>query len=308
MSTGSNFHQGLEFSRIVRTIEALRAKVETWRQEGLSIGFVPTMGGIHDGHLSLIRKSTAMADRTIASIFVNPTQFAAHEDLDTYPRAESSDVSALRQAGCDLVYCPSADEMYPNGFETEIKLPKISASLCGISRPHFFGGVASVVCKLLNQCMPDYAIFGEKDYQQLLVIKKMVDDLDMPVSIVGSPVIREADGLAMSSRNQNLSSKDRKIAASLNVQMRACIDSLKAGAPIDPTLANAEQALLAAGFTKIDYLALRSGNDLTALPNTPLHPNFAARIFAAAYLGDTRLIDNMPIFPAPPPNRQSGEK
>jgi len=295
MSTGSKFHHTNESDYVVRTIAALRAKVDSWHLDGKTIGLTPTMGSIHNGHISLVTKSVSIADRTVASIFVNPKQFAAHEDLDTYPRDEAHDIAAMMDAGCDLIYCPSGNEMYPQGFETEITVPHSAENLCGFSRPHFFGGVATVVCKLLNQCTPDFAIFGEKDFQQLLIIQKMVRDLNMQVKIVGAPIVRETDGLAMSSRNKYLSEEHRAIAGKLNGHLRSFANRLKDHAFSIEDIETLKAKLLADGFEEIDYLDIRSGINLNSLEPSLIPANSHARIFAAVLLGGTRLIDNIAI-------------
>ncbi|MES2034359.1 MAG: pantoate--beta-alanine ligase, partial [Pseudomonadota bacterium] len=190
---------------VARTVAELRAQVSAWKAQGLRVAMVPTMGALHAGHLSLVRLGNQLADRTVASIFVNPTQFAPHEDFDSYPRGEGQDAALLAQAGCGLLFAPTAAEMYPDGFSTTVNVTGgVASPLEGQSRPHFFGGVATVVSKLLNQCRPDVAIFGEKDYQQLAVIRRMARDLDLGVEIVGGPTMREADDLARSSRNAYL--------------------------------------------------------------------------------------------------------
>lgn len=280
---------------VVRTVKALRARVDTWRAAGRTIGFVPSMGALHDGHLSLVRKACKLADCTVSSIFVNPAQFAPHEDFSAYPRSEAEDLEKLHAAGCALAYAPSADQMYPPGFQTSIRIEKNSQGLCGDSRPHFFGGVATVVCKLLNQVRPNLAVFGEKDFQQLLVIKRMVRDLDMPVEIVGAPIVREADGLAMSSRNAYLCTEDRAIAGKLNRVIAGMAEALGSGADVRDVLKDGRAALASAGVARIDYLEVRSEDDLSPLTVSPPDPSRPVRVFAAIILGKTRLIDNWPV-------------
>ncbi len=277
---------------VVRTVKALRARIEAWRSVGHSVGFVPTMGALHEGHLSLVRRSNGLAARTIASIFVNPAQFAPHEDFGAYPRQEARDLDLLQKSGCHLAYIPTREEMYPDGFQTAISVTDISQGLCGASRPHFFGGVATVVCKLLNQARPDIAVFGEKDFQQLQVIRRMVRDLNMPVDIIGAPIIRESDGLAMSSRNAYLNQEERNIAGRLNRVISEIADRLAAGAGVGDELAQGRRNLSDAGFDRIDYLEVRSA-DLLA-PQGPGPIERASRVFAAVILGKTRLIDNWP--------------
>lgn len=200
---------------LVRTVSALRAEVATWRAAGLSVGLVPTMGALHAGHTALVTQIKRSCDRVVASIFVNPAQFAAHEDLGRYPRDEAGDLEKLAAVGCDLVYAPGVAEIYPNGFVTKVLVSGVADPLEGAHRPQFFGGVATVVCKLLMQCGPDAAIFGEKDYQQLQVIRRVVTDLDLPVSVLAGPTVREADGLALSSRNAYLTPTERAKATAL---------------------------------------------------------------------------------------------
>jgi pantoate--beta-alanine ligase len=276
---------------IVRTVPDLRAAVRAWRNEGRSVGLVPTMGALHEGHLSLVRAGKAACARVIATLFVNPKQFAPHEDFDRYPRNEAQDAALLASAGCDLLYAPEREAMYPPGFATSVSVAEVSAPLEGEMRPHFFGGVATVVSKLLLQSLPDTAFFGEKDYQQLLVIKRMARDLDIPVEIKGCATVREHDGLAMSSRNAYLSADERRIAARLNLVMHDAIKAVHAGAPIDAVETEAARHLMAAGFTKVDYVAIRNAETLAPLV-TRGEPG---RILAAAWLGKTRLIDNMAV-------------
>ena len=280
---------------VARTVKALRARVDAWRSSGQSVGFVPTMGALHDGHLSLVRMAARLSDRTVASIFVNPTQFAPHEDFSSYPRNEAQDLEKLQSAGCHLAYTPPPEQMYPPGFQTSIKVEAVSQGLCGESRPHFFGGVATVVCKLLNQVRPTVAVFGEKDFQQLLVIKRMVRDLDMPVEIVGAPIVREADGLAMSSRNAYLSTDERATAGKLNKIISSMADRLSEGADASDVLNDGRMALESAGVSRVDYLEIRSETDLTPVLYGPIDPAVPARVFIAAIVGKTRLIDNWPV-------------
>lgn len=278
---------------VVRTVKALRARVDAWKSAGQSVGLVPTMGALHEGHLSLVRRSIGLGAKTVASIFVNPAQFAPHEDFGSYPRQEARDLELLQKAGCSLAYIPAREEMYPDGFQTSVSVSGISQGLCGGSRPHFFGGVATVVCKLLNQARPDFAVFGEKDYQQLLVIRRMVKDLNMPVDIIGGEIVREADGLAMSSRNAYLTASERTIAASLNKIIAEMAARLEKGEAVDATLTLGREKFAAAGFTAIDYLEVR--NAATLEPLGPGAVETPSRVFAAAILGKTRLIDNWPI-------------
>ena len=280
---------------VARTLKALRARVDGWRSTGLTVGFVPTMGALHKGHLSLVRHAAKLSDRVVASIFVNPKQFAAHEDLATYPRNEAADLEMLSTAGCHLAWCPAPEEMYPAGYQTSVLVADVAAGLESDSRPHFFGGVATAVCKLLNQVRPTVALFGEKDYQQLLVIKRMVRDLDMSVQIVGGETVREADGLAMSSRNAYLTEDERRIAGKLNGVLSDLAEKLEAGATVGVTMAEGRTMLEAAGFGRIDYLETRVAADLGAVGPGSLETGAPARILAAVTVGRTRLIDNWPV-------------
>lgn len=276
---------------VVRDATALRADIANWRRRGWRVGLVPTMGALHEGHLSLIRAAKEKCDRVVASLFVNPRQFAPHEDFDRYPRDEAGDSALLAGAGCDLLYAPERAAMYPAGFATNVIVSDVSTPLEGEFRPHFFGGVATVVAKLLLQALPDAAFFGEKDYQQLQVIKRMARDLDIPVEIVGCATIRESDGLAMSSRNLYLSADERRIAARLNHVLHDAIKAARGGQAIGEVEAEAARHLTAAGFTSIDYIAIRDAETLQPVIDLA-HP---ARILAAAWLGKTRLIDNMAV-------------
>jgi pantoate--beta-alanine ligase len=277
----------------VRTVADLRQQVAAWKAAGERVALVPTMGALHEGHLSLVRLARERADRVVASIFVNPKQFAPHEDFDSYPRGEDHDAKLLEEAGCDLLYAPNAAEMYASGFATSVSVEGITAPLDGAARPHFFGGVATVVTKLLIQCGADVAVFGEKDYQQLLVIKRLTHDLDIPTQIIGAPTGRDPDGLALSSRNAYLSAEERQIASALPRVLRGVIESLAAGDTVTDAEARAIAQLHAAGFGKIDYIEIRDGEDLSRRGPGPAGPG--ARVFAAAWLGKTRLIDNMPL-------------
>jgi pantoate--beta-alanine ligase len=251
------------------------------------------MGALHEGHLSLVHLARSRADKVVASVFVNPTQFAAHEDLGKYPRDETGDAAKLQAAGCDLLFAPGVEEMYPRGFATSITIEGVTAPLEGEARPGHFAGVATVVAKLFQQVQPDVAAFGEKDYQQLLVIRKLVRDLDMPVEILAGPTLREEDGLARSSRNAYLSPAERAIAGKLNVIMREAVAALEGGAKIFETESKAFDALLNAGFGPIDYVALRDAHDLSPLAGEKVDRE--ARLLVAALLGKTRLIDNFAV-------------
>jgi pantoate--beta-alanine ligase len=280
---------------IVRTVADLRAKVRGWRRDGDRIGLVPTMGALHEGHLSLVRMGKAQAERVVATVFVNPTQFAPTEDLDRYPRQEALDAELLKGAGCDLLFAPSPGEVYPDGFATAVTVSGVSAELEGAARPQMFGGVAVVVAKLFNMAQPDVALFGEKDYQQLLVIRRMARDLDFPIEILGGPTVREDDGLAMSSRNAYLTPAQRRVAASLNRILTGAGRRARGGEAIAAVEGWAAEALRAEGFDAVDYVAIRSAEDLSAFPRPALELHDNARILAAARLGSTRLIDNMAV-------------
>jgi pantoate--beta-alanine ligase len=277
-------------SPIVRTVGDLRARIAKWRKAGERIALVPTMGALHQGHLSLAALAKKQADRAVVSIFVNPIQFGPREDFNLYPRDEAGDLKKLAGAGADLVFAPDLGEMYPPGFSTRVNVGDLTEDLCGASRPNHFDGVATVVTKLLLQCAPNIAIFGEKDYQQLLVIKLLVRDLNIPVEIVGAPIVRESDGLALSSRNAYLSPAERKIAPLLHRTIVEIAADLANGRGADDAAEAARFKLEAAGF-RVNYVAVRHPDTLN-----PLHgPVKQARVLAAAFLGKTRLIDNVPV-------------
>ncbi len=278
---------------IVRTVADLRQTVSGWKRQGFTVGFVPTMGALHEGHLALVREAGERADRVVASVFVNPAQFAAHEDLGTYPRQEARDAELLAGAGCALMYAPAAEEMYPPDATTTVSVGAPAEGLEGEFRPQMFGGVALVVAKLLNQVQPDVAVFGEKDYQQLIVVKRLVRDLDIPVEIVGSPTIRDGHGLALSSRNAYLSDDELAVARRLNGVLAEAGARAAAGAPLPEVEAEARTALLEAGFGHVDYVAVRRADDLGAFEGGTV--DGPARVLAAAWLGRTRLIDNMAV-------------
>lgn len=279
---------------VARTVAELRAVVAGWKAAGQRVAMIPTMGALHAGHLSLVELGRRGADRTVASIFVNPAQFAPHEDFDAYPRGEARDAALLAEVGCDLLFAPTAREMYPDGFATTVNVATgVSEPLEGVSRPHFFGGVATVVAKLLIQCGPDVAIFGEKDYQQLLVIRRMARDLDLPVEIVGGPTTREADGLALSSRNAYLTPDERKAAAALPAAMRYAVAALQDGGEAVDVEGAVRASLIGAGFRQVDYVEVRDGETLARPGPGPVRPG--ARVFVAAWMGKTRLIDNWAV-------------
>lgn len=278
---------------VVRTIAELRETISGWRRQGFTVGFVPTMGALHEGHLTLVRKAGERADRVVASVFVNPTQFAAHEDLGFYPRQEARDAELLAGAGCALMYAPAVEEMYPADATTTISVGAPAEALEGAFRPQMFGGVALVVAKLLNQVQPDVAVFGEKDFQQLIVIRRLVRDLDIPVEIVGSPTMRDGHGLALSSRNAYLTEAQLDVARRLNGVLAEAGVRAAAGGPLPAIEGEAATALLQAGFGHVDYVAVRRADDLGEFGGGTV--DGPARILAAAWLGKTRLIDNMAI-------------
>lgn len=276
---------------VVRTIADLRAAVTRARGEGKRIGFVPTMGNLHAGHIALIRKAGQRAEFVVASIFVNPLQFGPNEDLDSYPRTLTADQDKLFDAGCHLLFAPSVEEMYPNGqsLQTIVSVPGVSEGLCGGSRPGHFDGVSTVVAKLFNMVLPDLAVFGQKDFQQLAVIRTMVRDLNMPVQIIGEPIVRADDGLALSSRNGYLSADERATAPILYQTLCQLAEAIRAGRRDYPELiSEAREALQAAGL-RPDYLEIRNASDLQ-----PAGAETGELILlAAAFLGKTRLIDNL---------------
>jgi len=274
---------------IARTVADVRTQVAEWKAAGLKVGFVPTMGALHLGHLTLVKTLLGKVDRVVASVFVNPTQFGPNEDLDAYPRQEAADREALASVGAHLLFAPTVAEMYPEGFATTVDVSGVSEGLCGGSRPGHFAGVALIVTKLLLQVGPDVAAFGEKDYQQLQVIKRMVTDLNIPVEVLGVPIVREADGLAMSSRNAYLSDAERAVAPALYQVLQSVRDAILAKTPVAEALAAGKSEILAAGFQSVDYLELRAQGDLVVM-NAFDRP---ACILVAARLGNTRLIDNL---------------
>ena len=278
-------------------LSALRNCLSPLRAAG-KIALVPTMGALHDGHISLVRQARDRAAHVVVSIFVNPRQFGANEDLDAYPRQLARDAALLQAEGVAVLWAPAVEEMYPAGYATNISVSGVSEGLCGAARPGHFDGVATVVAKLFNQVQPDLALFGEKDWQQLAVIRRMARDLDFAQphvsAILGVETLREADGLAMSSRNAYLTPQERAAAAALPRAMRAAIARIEGGEPAAPALAELERAILAAGFASLDYAELRDADTLEPLPAASPHP---ARLIAAARLGKARLIDNMPVAP-----------
>ena len=277
---------------IVEQLNDLRTQVRAWRAAGERVGFVPTMGNLHDGHITLVREALQRVPRVVVSIFVNPLQFGPNEDLAAYPRTPEQDQARLAEAGCHLLFAPSVATMYPNGqaVQTRVEVPGLSDILCGASRPGHFIGVATVVCKLFNMVQPDLALFGEKDFQQLLVIQRMVADLAMPVEVSGVPIVREPDGLAMSSRNGYLSVGERAQAPSLYRALTAAAQPLVAGRPLTEVEVQTAAAITAAGL-KPDYVRICRTTDL----GEPTANDRELVILAAAYLGRTRLIDNLRV-------------
>ncbi len=276
---------------VVRTVAELRRMVAQWRHAGDVVAVVPTMGALHRGHLALLAHGKALADRVIASIFVNPTQFGPNEDFNRYPRDEAGDAAKLAAAGCDLLYAPDAVEMYPPGFATTVSPGPLADTLCGRFRPGHFAGVATVVTKLLLQVRPDLACFGEKDYQQLQIIRRVTCDLDIAVRIEGVSTIREDDGLALSSRNAYLSAEERRLAPSLHRVLGEVAARVRAGAPPDAAAIEGVAELSRLGFTKVDYVEVCDAETLRTLTSRER----PGRVLAATWLGKTRLIDNEPI-------------
>jgi pantoate--beta-alanine ligase len=284
----------------VRTIAELRSLLRAWKNSAHTIGLVPTMGALHDGHLSLVERSSALADRTIVTIFVNPMQFGENEDYGKYPRQEQDDLSLLEErGGCDAVFIPSVTELFPDGrftladFVTKVSVDRLSDRLCGLHRPGHFTAVATQVMKLLMISLPDIAVFGEKDYQQLQVIRRMVHDLNVPVAIDSAPTVREPDGLAMSSRNAYLTPDHRAIAPLLYQTLCAAANELQQGGLVDDVLQRAVTTLTTGGFRSVDYVSLVDAENLDALQRL----DRPARIAAAVRLGPARLIDNIAVEP-----------
>lgn len=274
------------------TVKDLRARVARWRKAGESVALIPTMGALHDGHLELVRIAKARCNRAITSIFVNPAQFAPTEDFDKYPRTFEDDLAKLKTVGGDLVWAPQKPEMYPDGFATKVIPAGAADGLETDFRAHFFGGVATVCCKLFMQALPDIALFGEKDYQQLRVVTQMVRDLNLPLEIVGVETVREADGLAMSSRNRFLSADERARAVTIHHVIRKVAEAAARGRGIDKAISDGITALTSAGFAPVDYVAVRDAATLTDWDRKSGRPG---RVLAAAWLGKTRLIDNIAV-------------
>lgn len=293
-ATGSKDRQGLREGKAMQTIRSLaelRAAMMVLRHDHGSVAFVPTMGALHEGHLTLVREARRKADHVVASIFVNPKQFGPNEDLAAYPRREAEDAVKLASEGVALLWLPDVATMYPAGYATRISVGGLDAVLCGAARPGHFDGVATVVAKLFNQVAPDIALFGEKDWQQLAIIRRMVIDLDLHVEIAGVPTVREPNGLAMSSRNAYLTPEQRGAAAALPKALSDAAEKLGNGTAAAPILDAAKASILRAGFAGIDYLDLRDGESLDALDGA----RGGARLFVAARIGTTRLIDNIAV-------------
>ncbi len=272
-------------------VPALRAQVRAWRAADEGVALVPTMGALHEGHLSLVRQAQAGSRRVVVSIFVNPTQFGPHEDFSRYPRVLEADLALLAEAGADAAFLPDVATMYPPGFATTVTVTELTEVLCGPVRPGHFAGVATVVTKLLLQGLPDRAIFGEKDFQQLQVIRRATRDLDIPVAIEGAPTLREPDGLALSSRNRYLSEEERRTAPALYAVLQRVAEAVRGGADTAPVLAEGRAALEAAGFGPVQYLSVNDAESLAPLEQV----RGPARVLAAAFLGRTRLIDNVAV-------------
>jgi pantoate--beta-alanine ligase len=275
----------------VRDVESLRRRIQGWRREGRTVALVPTMGALHKGHITLMERAKKMADRVVATIFVNPKQFGPNEDLAAYPRRETQDFEMLNAAGVHLLFAPDVAAMYPSGFATTIHIAGIGEILDGAARPGHFDGVATVVAKLLLQALPDIALFGEKDFQQLVVIRRLVADLNIPVDIIGVETVREADGLALSSRNAYLTAEERANAPALYGAIAAAAKAIAQGENIAAAVSFARERILNAGFSRVDYVEARHADSLAPLVSNA-EPG---RILAAAQLGRARLIDNVAI-------------
>ncbi len=279
--------------QIVTELATLSAIVQGWQRDGEDVALVPTMGALHRGHLTLVAEAKHRARRVVVSIFVNPTQFGPNEDLAAYPRQEEEDAAKLRAAGVDLLWLPKVETMYPAGFATSISVSGVTADFCGAARPGHFDGVATVVAKLFNQVRPDRALFGEKDYQQLAVIRRMATDLNLPVEVIGVPTVREADGLALSSRNAYLAADERANAVALSRSLQTAKAAIEAGEPVTDVLARAISGLVQSGFASVDYFALADAVSLERLDRL----DRPGRLLAAARIGRARLIDNIAVDP-----------
>lgn len=278
-------------TEVIRTSAELREKVAAWKRSGMLVGVVPTMGALHDGHLSLARAARGQSDRVIVTIFVNPMQFNNASDLDKYPRDEAHDLALLEAEGVDVLFAPGVDEVYPEGFATKVTVGGVSEPLEGAMRPGHFDGVATVVSKLFGMTQAGRAFFGEKDWQQLQVVKRLVEDLNIATRIIGCPTIREEDGLAMSSRNVRLSAAERAQAPVLYAEMQKAAEAMRAGTPVAEALEAASRAITAGGFGAVEYLELRTVDGL----RPAIDLSEPARLLAAAWLGDVRLIDNIAV-------------
>lgn len=279
-------------TEILRTVRELRARVAAWRERGETIALIPTMGDLHDGHLSLVRRGKELCARTIVSVFVNPTQFGPNEDFEKYPRREAEDFEKLETIGADVMFAPSVAEMYPAGFDSKIIVGGVTSMLEGAIRPGHFEGVATVVAKLFGMASPDVACFGEKDYQQLKVIEKLVRDLDMPVRIIPCPIARDEDGLALSSRNRYLDERQRAIAGRLNRILAETARRIESEPnQVERILVSEKESILSAGFDSVDYLTLIDAETLAPVEKLQK----SARLLVVARLGPTRLLDNMPV-------------
>ena len=278
----------------LREIEALRGAVATLRAGGETIALVPTMGALHAGHLALVAEARRRADHVVVSLFVNPSQFGPNEDFAAYPRREAEDAALLAEAGCAILWAPTRETVYPEGFATSVRIGGVSEGLEGESRPGHFDGVATVVAKLLGQVRPDFAVFGEKDYQQLALIRRLVADLDLQLEVVGLPTVRDADGLALSSRNAYLSADERVAARALPRALVEAAQAIRGGAPVADALSTARAVLDAAGFAPVDYVTLADAATLAPMDRL----DRPARLLAAARMGRTRLIDNIAVEPS----------
>ena len=278
-------------TEVIRSAAALREKVSAWKRSGMLVGVVPTMGALHDGHLSLARAARAQSDRVIVTIFVNPMQFNNPEDLKKYPRDEAHDLALLEAEGVDVLFAPGPEEVYPEGFATKVSVAGVSEPMEGAFRPGHFDGVATVVTKLFGMTQAGRAFFGEKDWQQVQVVERLVRDLNIPIRIIPCPTIREADGLAMSSRNVRLTAEERALAPALHGTMQGAAEAIRGGADAAAALENARAAVLAAGFASVEYLDLRDAETLEVVTTL----DRPARLLAAAVLGEVRLIDNIAV-------------
>ncbi len=279
--------------KIIRAKKELRTQIKEWHMKGLRVGMVPTMGALHHGHLSLIKEIQKHVDKVVVSIFVNPKQFGPNEDFDKYPRQETADIKKLAEVHTDLLYAPSAKEIYPEGFLTNVKVTKITEGLCASKRPGHFDGVTTVVTKLLLQCLPDVALFGEKDFQQYTVLKQLADDLDIPTEVMCGKLIRDEDGLATSSRNVYLTPDARQIALEIPKTLKRIVDEIEGNIrPIEESLNRGIEHLLKSGVKEIQYLEIRKSQNLEPVTDAITEPS---RVLIAAVVGGVRLIDNMPI-------------